>query len=542
MEFRSWFRFLLFALVVGSLLIWEGCRPFSTTARSEKVDWDSDLKKGKAAFLSRSPAGSGRSQPNIILMVCDDLGKHEVSTYGSANMRTPNLDQLGAEGIVFDQGYVTSATCAPSRAGILTGRMQNRFGFETQVNEVYPQNALAYRIGKKILKKTEFVITTKPPWPKEDQIRRQGLPPSEVNLAEALKHQGYATALIGKWHLGRSEYQHPNALGFDYQYGFQGASSLYTAEKEWPGIVNHEHDLQSARYQWKKGRKGSAAISENGIPKREERYLTFAIRDQAIEFIEQHQEEPFFMMCTFNAPHIPFQAPQEHVDRFNHIEDLNKRVYYGMISALDEAVGSIHQRVKDLGMEENTLIVFLSDNGGALYTEATDNGPLKGGKFTHFEGGVNIPYLMKWKGRIPAGQRFGQPVSSTDIFPTALVAAGGRLPSDRTYDGVDLLPYLDGRNQKAPHPRLIWRADHIWAMRKGEYKLILSTRDKWLEFYNLSDDPYEATNLKEQLPEMVKAFCEEHLEWQQELPEQFLWKPLVDYHVTINGLEYFFPS
>ena len=213
-----------------------------------------------------------------------------------------------------------------------------------------------------------------------------------------------------------------------------------------------------------------------------------------------------------------------------------------MISALDDAVGGIHQSVKDLGMEENTLIVFLSDNGGALYTGATENGPLKGGKFTHFEGGVNIPFLMKWKGRIPGGQRYGSPVSSTDIFPTALAAAGGGLPSDRTYDGVDLLPFLDGRNAKAPHSRLVWRADHIWAMRKGDYKLILSTRDKWLEFYNLTDDPYESFNLIGRVPELIKAFCEEHYKWQQELPEQYLWKRLVDYNVTLNGKEYFFPS
>ncbi len=528
---------------VAILLVIAGCYPLSTGSKQWRIEWDETLWAGKRAYLNAAEPTS-KERPNILLIVCDDLGKYEVSAYGAEHIQTPNIDQLGAEGVIFESGYVTSPTCAPSRAGMMTGRVQNRCGFETQANEVYPKNRFTYLMGKRVIRDGEFNIATPPRYPRTPQIRRQGLPPSEINLAEALQPLGYHTGIVGKWHMGRAPELIPANRGFDYHYGFLGASTWYTPEREWPGIVNHEQDIYSSRYQWKKGRKGSGGITEQGQELREEDYLTFAIKDKAIQYMEKHQEEPFFLLCAFNAPHVPFQAPQEYVDRFAHVEDLNKRVYYGMIAALDDAVGELNQAVKDLGLEENTLIYFISDNGGATYTGATDNGPLKGGKFTHFEGGISVPFMLKWKDRIAAGQRYPHPVSATDIFPTSLRSAQGQLPSDRPYDGVDLLPFLTDAEQEArPHPKLYWRADHIWALRDGDYKLVLSVRDGWAEMYDLARDRSETVNLKAQLPDLFERLVQQHERWQETtLPERYLWPRLVDYKFWIEGKTYFFPS
>jgi arylsulfatase A-like enzyme len=214
-----------------------------------------------------------------------------------------------------------------------------------------------------------------------------------------------------------------------------------------------------------------------------------------------------------------------------------------MIAALDDAVGAIHDRVRALGLEENTLIVLLSDNGGATYTGATDNGPWKGGKLTQFEGGVRVPFLLSWPGQVPSGERYPHPVSATDLFPTMLAAAGATPPADRPYDGVDLLPFLDGRRADRPHDRLFWRCDHIWALRDGDHKLILSTRDGWAELYDLAADRYETVNLAECMPDLLATLRRLHEEWQEEaLPREPLWPRLVDHRFLIDGKVYRFPS
>ena len=286
-----------------------------------------------------------------------------------------------------------------------------------------------------------------------------------------MKTRGYSTGITGKWHLGQHKKLLPNRRGFDYQYGFTGAFSLYTADQEVEGFPNFIQESFSSNYQWRNGREGLGTIKVNNKKVVEEDYLTFAIRDQAINFIEQNKENPFFLYIPFSAPHVPFQAPQEYYDQYKHISDDNKRVYYAMISALDDAVGDIHQKLKDEGLEENTMIIFLSDNGGAAYTGATNNGPLKGGKLNQFEGGINVPFMMKWKGIIPEHTKYDMPVSALDIFNTIATATNTKIPKDRIYDGVDLLPYvLDESKLEGPHDVLYWRTDHLWAIRKGIYK------------------------------------------------------------------------
>jgi len=508
-----------------------------------RIHWDKDLKKGKKHYLNRAKRTGNERPPNIVILLVDDLGKYEVSAYGAEHISTPHIDQIGREGVIFDEAYVTAPTCAPSRAGIMTGRVQNRYGFETQIMEFYPTNMIEYLSGKYFMNTGEFVMKAKPDFPAEWQIQKQGVPPTEINLAEALKPLGFTTGNVGKWHLGISRNHVPLKRGFDYQYGFYGAFSLYTPERDWTHVINHEHQSFSAQHQWKMGRYGEAAILEMGKEIKEEEYLTFAIRDKAIRFIEENKDDPFFLYCTFSAPHVPFQAPVDYYCMYDHVEDDNKRVYYAMISALDDALGEIHQKIKDLGIEENTLIFFLSDNGGASYTGATDNGPLKGGKLNQFEGGINVPFMMKWPGMIPSGIHYIHPISSADIFVTSVINAGGELPTDREYDGVDLMPYLTGENKGIPHDQLFWRADHIWAMRDGDYKFIISTRDGWAELYNLKNDKSETFNLKEEMPDLYDKLYEIHQTWQQNnLPEKPLWPRIMDKKFVIDGKEYLFPA
>jgi len=531
----------IIGLVVTLMLI--SCYPVSVSKTKWRIKWDKNLKEGKEEFLTRSRPASGSKPPNVVILLADDLGKYEVSAYGVDHISTPNIDRIGQEGVIFEEGYVTAPTCAPSRAGIMTGRVQNRYGFETQIMEHYPTNMVEYLSGKYFVNTGEFVLKAKPDFPAEWQVQKQGVPPTEINLAEMLKNMGYYTGITGKWHLGISKNHVPLNRGFDYQYGFYGAFSLYAPQKYWSHIINHEHKSFSAQHQWKMGRYGEAAILEMGEEIYEEQYLTYAIRDKAIDFLEKNKDSTFFLYVPFSAPHVPFQAPIDYYCMYEHVEDDNKRVYYSMISALDDAIGEIHQKIKDLGLEENTIIYLLSDNGGASYTGATDNGPLKGGKLNQFEGGINVPFMMKWKGKIPPGMRYEYPVSSTDIFVTTVKNVGGILPTDREYDGVDLMPYIMGKNSGRPHEHLFWRADHIWAIRDGDYKLILSTRDGWAELYDLKNDKSEKINLREQMPDLYQKLRDTHEHWQNNnLPEKPMWPRIMDKRFVYDGKEYLFPA
>lgn len=515
--------------------------PLSTASRDWKIHWDKEQLRAKEKHLLQVSAATGERPPNIVLIVVDDLGKYEVSAYGSETMQTPHIDRLGTEGVRFADCYVTSPVCSPSRAGILTGRHQSRFGFETQPMEYYPNNLAVYWLGKNLVNTDNWVITAPPSFPSEWQIHKQGLPPTEITLPELLQRRGYRTGAIGKWHLGLSDEHLPRNRGFEDHFGFYGAFSLYTPNRKVDSIAHYIQPTYSSRHQWKSGRKGAGAIRRNGKVVKEKQYLTFAMRDEAISFIEQNHQDPFFLYLAFSAPHVPFQAPCSYYDRYAHIEDENKRVYYAMIEALDDAVGAVHQRIIDLGLEENTIIYFLSDNGGASYTKATDNGPYKGGKLTMFEGGVNVPFFMKWKGKLPEGMVYPHPVSALDIFTTSAAAAACPLPAGRSYDGVNLLPFLSGKRKDEPHRSFHWKADHIEAMRSGEWKFLRSTRDNWLELYHIGSDCYEQINLETERPEKAGEMLQEYKDWEMQLPEP-LWPRLMDHLFIIDGQRYLFPA
>ncbi len=518
--------------------------PFTTATYKWKIKWDKTKLAFKEKFLGQKlPEYSNGKPPNILFIVIDDLGKYEVSAYGSETVTTPNIDRLAAEGVLFADCYVNSPVCAPSRAGLMSGRYPPRYGFETQPMEIYPNNLAVYAMGKYMVNTGDFVMDTKPKFPPEWQIQKQGLPPTELTLAEVLKMRNYHTACIGKWHLGFAKELIPNNRGFDYQYGFYGAFSLYSKKRNSPNMVNYIQNSFSAKHQWKVGRKETSAIRRNNKRIKEERYLTYAILDEGMEFMARHRDDkdPFFLYLAFNAVHVPFQAPRVYYEMESGDKDEMKRVYHAMIHALDDAIGMIMDKMKGMGLDKNTIVYFISDNGGASYTGATDNGPYKGGKLTMFEGGVNVPFIMKWKGHIPEGMVYRHPVSSMDIFMTSAKIAECPLPRDRIYDGVNLIPYLNNEKQGPPHDVFYWKADHIEAMRKGNWKFLLSTRDKWMELYNLSEDKYEHYDLSNVNPDTLKVLQEKFDAWQKELKPP-LWPRLMDHKFIIDGKEYLFPA
>jgi arylsulfatase A-like enzyme len=528
---------MLLAIIAGGCVF-----PFTTASYKWDIKYDKTKLAFKKDFLQKKlPPYSGERPPNILLIVVDDLGKSEISCYGSTTVKTPHMDQLAAEGIRFSDCYVTAPVCAPSRAGLLTGRYNERYGFETQPMEIYPNNLPAYWIGKYMMNTGEFVLDEKPRFPPEWQIQKQGLLPTEINLAEFLKMRNYSTACIGKWHLGYSKDHIPNNRGFDYQYGFYGAFSLYSEKRKDPDMVNFIQDSYSAKHQWNMGRKETSAIRRNDKIIDEKRYLTDAIKDEAISYMAIHKKEPFFLYVAFNAVHVPFQAPRYYYELYDDVPDKNKRVYYAMVSALDDAIGEIMEKLKSLGLEDNTIIYLISDNGGALYTKATDNKPYKGGKLTLFEGGVNVPFLMKWKDKLPAGKVYENPVSSMDIFMTCVNLAKCELPRDRVFDGVDLMPYLTGSKDSIPHSRFYWKADQVNAMRMGDWKYLQSLRDGWIELYNLREDRYERIDLHNMKPEELIELKEKFELWKKDLMPP-LWPRLMDYKIMIDGKIYLFPA
>ncbi len=363
---------------------------------------------------------------------------------------------------------------------------------------------------------------------------------AEFTLAELLQKHGYATGIVGKWHLGVEEHCLPNKRGFDHQYGFYEAYTLYHPNLKDSNILNQHHDDFSDSHIWNGARKGNCALRCNNVVVEDSVYLTQRLADEAVKFIDQHQDSSFFLYVPFSAPHTPFQITREYYDRFPNEPDRNKRIYYGMIAALDDAVGQIVAALREKGLEENTMIWFLSDNGGATYTRATDNYPLKGGKFTNFEGGLNVPMMLQWKQHIPAGMQFNSPVISMDIFQTTTEISGIVLPKDRPYDGVNLLPYLTDNRDKEPHEALFWRSNYTWAVRQGPWKLIVDELSGNRVLYNLDLDKAEQHNLYAHSPDIVKMLESAYNQWEAGTISP-LWQRVMEYRFETKDGDFFFP-
>ncbi|WZO97125.1 sulfatase-like hydrolase/transferase [Isosphaeraceae bacterium EP7] len=425
--------------------------------------------------------------PNIVLIVADDLGYSDLGFQAGQEIPTPHIDALAAGGVRCSNGYVTGPYCSPTRAGLLTGRYQQRFGHE--FNPSGPTS---------------------------------GLPTSEVTIADRLTKAGYATALIGKWHLGGAPKFHPLKRGFGEFYGFLGGAHPYQ-----PG-------------------EGAPIFRGEEVVKETE-YLTDAIGREAAAFLDRQAsgEKPFFLEITFNAVHTPMQATAEREAKFASISNPRRRAYAAMLSAMDDAVGRVMAKLREKGLEENTLVIFFSDNGGPTMGGTTINGsintPLRGSKRTTLEGGVRVPFVWSWKGVLPAGKVYDKPLVQLDVLPTALALAGVEVSPDWKLDGVDVLPFLKGDREGTPHEVLFWRLGEQTAIRRGDWKLVRYDRNvdaragepvtkgaravvTEAKLYNLSEDIGETLDLSAQRPDLVKSLDAEWKAWSNTLAEP-LWGP-----------------
>lgn len=479
------------------------------TERTGSIQGDPALMPGKRSYLAETKANTAEPHPNVIVLLADDLGKYDISLYDEKGPPTPNIDALAHSGVTFTNAYCTSPICAPSRAGLLTGRYQHRFGHEFQCSGPYPINRFEILLGRAFSRNWQLA------WPKP-YPDKQGIRESEITFGDVAKTQGYATAIIGKWH----DETPPMPKGFDYFYGFFGGINLFDSLDN-PDIVYHHHmnlvDI-AVRVGHRKDR--MPGIWRNSEFFREKGYLTERFAEESCAFIEKNKDKPFCLYTSFNAVHEPFQVPRRYYERFKHVQDTNKRTYYAMISALDDAVGAIVQKVRDEGLEEKTLFFFTSDNGGATYTGATTNAPLKGGKLNQFEGGINIPFLMSWKGKLPANTVYHGLTSQLDILPTIAANIHAPLPQDRPYDGVDLVQKV--LKQEPAHDALFWRQGSAKAVRQGDWKLVISERTGKTWLYDLSTDISEKIDLSQKNPQKVAELKTKLKEWEKDLPPQ-LW-------------------
>jgi arylsulfatase A-like enzyme len=439
---------------------------------------------GACALLltaAASPAATSTRPPNLIVIMTDDQGYADVGFNGCRDIPTPHLDSIAAAGVRFTNGYVSYAVCSPSRAGLLTGRYPQRFGHERN-----------------------------PAWQPENPA--SGLPLSETLLPAALGRVGYTSGLIGKWHLGVHPQFHPLARGFNEFYGHLGGGHRYFPD-----------DLTIVEPTDARGEAESYRlwIRRDHAPVRTTQYLTDEFSDEAVRFVERHKDGPFFLFLAYNAPHTPLQAPEKYLARFAHIRDERRRTYAAMVGAVDDGVGCLLAKLRELRLEDDTLVVYLSDNGGPTTVNGSNNGPLRGDKGSPWEGGIRVPFAAQWPGRIPAGLVYDQPVISLDIFATIAALAQTPLDPARPLDGVNLLPYLTGEKTGAPHEAIYLRMFDrgVFAVRSGDSKLVIAGRDAAPQLFDLGRDLAETKNLADAQPAEVARLEKLRATWAAQLVE-----------------------
>mgnify|MGYP003766473711 CR=1 FL=1 len=416
-----------------------------------------------------SSAFAADRKPNIILIVADDLGYGELGCQGCKDIPTPNIDSIAANGARFTNGYVSCPVCSPTRAGLMTGRYQQRFGHE---------------------------LNPGPPGLAQDNF---GLPLSETLLPARLKTAGYVTGMSGKWHLGYKKGYLPLDRGFDEFFGFPGGAHAYS---------NPQTESENP-------------VMKGDKPYDEKEYLTDAFGREAAAFVEKHKARPFFLYLPFNAVHGPLEATEKYESRFSGIKDGKRRTFAAMLSAMDDNVGKVLDAVRRNGLENDTVIFFISDNGGPTKSTTSANSPLKGFKGDTYEGGIRVPYMVQWKGKIPAGKTYDQPVISLDIAPTACAIAGAKTDGAK-FDGANLMPFLTGRTSAVPHEALYWRYGSRYAIREGNWKLVDNGTGKF-ELYDLSRDVGESKDLAADKPNKVKKLTARLKQWESELVKP-LWQ------------------
>ncbi len=385
-------------------------------------------------------------RPNIILIVADDLGYGDVGFHGGTQIPTPNLDRLAASGVRLAQGYVSAPVCAPSRAGLLTGRNQVEFGFDNNLADTQPGFDRAFH----------------------------GLPVGVRTIADRLRAAGYRTGLVGKWHLGDQPQFHPLQRGFDEFWGFLGGGHSY-----FPTVPAGQAEPR---------------IESNVGPVAPLTYLTDDLTDQALAFVDRHRARPFFLTLAYNAPHSPMHAREEDLARFAFIADKQRRTYAAMVARLDHALGRLLDHLHATGLAEKTLVVFLSDNGGPVDQNGSLNAPLRGQKGILLEGGLRVPFVLSLPGRLPAGAVFPHAVTTLDLAPTFLGLVGAPAEETKGLSGVDVWPHLTGAVSTPPHAELRWRFTVSAAIRDGDWKLV-RLPDRLPQLYNLREDAAEQHDL-----------------------------------------------
>jgi arylsulfatase A-like enzyme len=423
-------------------------------------------------------------KPNILVIVADDLGYADIGANGCQDVPTPHIDSIAKNGVRFTNGYVSGPYCSPTRAGLLTGRYQQRFGHEFN------------------------------PGPAGNADPEFGLPLTETPMPQRLKNLGYATGMVGKWHLGNEPKFHPLKRGFDEYFGFLGGAHSYI-------------DSGTSRNQILRGME----------PVKEVSYLTDMFGDEAVAFIERQKDKPWFLYLAFNADHTPMHAKEQYLAKFASIKDPLRQKFAAMHAALDDNIGRVLDGLRKHKLEENTLIFFVSDNGGPTNANGSRNTPLRGFKAQTWEGGIRVPFLAQWKGALPAGKVYEQPVIQLDILPTVLAAAGAESKAEWKIDGVNLLPYLTGKQKGAPHEALYWRFGQQIAVRMGDWKLVKApganaaqgefqtkVTTEGAHLYNLAGDVGEQNNLAEKEPGKLKQLAAAWDKWNAELIEA-KWVP-----------------
>ncbi len=432
-------------------------------------------------FLGCKPSQtkeSNKNHPNVIVIMTDDLGYTDVGFNGSVDIPTPNIDRIANQGVKFTNGYTPYPVCSPSRAGFMTGRYQQRFGYERNVQ---------YR----------------------PQDPNMGLPQTEKTIPEVMGQVGYTSGVIGKWHLGAHISNHPLNRGFDFFYGHLGGGHRYFPEELTIKDSYSINDEPLSYQTW---------IMRNHQPEETDEYLTDEFSKEAVEFIEKNKKGPFFLYLAYNAPHGPLQATEKYLNRFEHIQNKKRRTYAAMVSAVDDGVGEILKKLETLNIQKNTIIFFLSDNGGPEQNNGSNNGPLREGKSSIYEGGNRVPFAMQWPDEINP-MVYDYPISSMDILPTIAALTNAPVGVDLPLDGVNILPYLKGKKKGRPHHTLFVRKfdDDLYSVREGDMKLISKKKNSIHELYDLSNDLSEETDLASKFPDQVKRLDSIRKNWDKQL-------------------------